>query len=294
MLRSSLRGHVPWMISSGSVAVAALGVLVAPGCGRSIVPYENDSDDSSDSTETDPTDPTVDPSTVTTPTDPTVDPSGDPTSVSVTVTVTDPTTDPTGPEPHPGPPQLVAGYFVDAARVELVFSEPIASVGAIDTSKFRLSAASHGSYYGGGTLYADLGVWNGEEICNEYCYGEDYGDGGDTDGECYEWCYTVPGPNVHVATITNSSSYTERVVVQLDQLISPNVCEQLRERLEQGADVAAIFLHYSNNGPGITDTDSEQLEAIAEHWVLLSSQNYSYQPDFFPYMIPFVPIDCPF
>lgn len=279
------------MISSGSVAVAALGVLAAPGCGRSIVPWEEDSDDSSDSTETDPTDPTSDPSTVTSPTDPTTDPTVDPT----TVTVTDPTTDPTGPEPHDGPPQLVAGFFIDAARVELVFSEPIASVGAIDTSKFRLSAASHGAYYGSGTLYADLGVWNGEEVCNEYCYGEDYGgDGYDTDGECYEWCYTMPGPNVHVATVTNDSAYSERVVLQLDGLISANVCEQLRQRLEQGADTAAIFLHYSNNGPGIMDTDSEQLEAIAEHWVLLHNQNYSYQPEFFPYMIPFVPIDCPF
>jgi hypothetical protein len=283
------------MISSGSVAVAALGVLAAPGCGRSIVPYEQDSDDSSDSTETDPTDPSGNPTsvTVTDPTEPSGNPTSDPTSVSVTVT--DPT-DPTGPQPHDGPPQLVAGYFVDAARVELVFSEPIASLGAIDTGKFRLSAASHGSYYGSGTLYADLGVWNGEEICNEYCYEDDYGgdDYGETDGECYEWCYTMPGPNVHVATVTNSSAYTERVVLQLDQLINANVCETLRERIEQGADAAAIFLHYSNNGPGIADTDNEQLEAIAEHWVLLQSQNYSYQPDFFPYMIPFVPIDCPF
>jgi hypothetical protein len=91
-----------------------------------------------------------------------------------------------------------------------------------------------------------------------------------------------------------NSGYAERVIVQLDQLINPQVCEQLRQRIEQGADAAAIFLHYSNNGPGITDTDNQQLEAIAEHWVLLPNQNYSYQQDFFPFMIPFVPIDCPF
>jgi len=279
------------MISSGSVALAALGVLAAPGCGRSIVPFEEDTDDPGDSTETDPTDPSGSPTSVTSPTDPTVDPS-DPTTVSVTVT--DPT-DPTGPEPHDGPPQLVAGHFLDAVTLELVFSEPIATIGALDTSKFRLSAASAGAYYGDGTSYADLGVWNGEEVCYEYCYGDEYGgDGyGDTGGECYEWCYTQPGPNVHVASLANSG-YAERVIVTLDQLISPQVCERLRERLEQGADAAAIFLHYSNNGPGITDTDNEQLEAIAEHWVLLSNQSYSYQQEYFPFMIPFVPIDCPF
>jgi hypothetical protein len=299
MVRSSLRLHVPWLVSSGSAAVAALGVLMAPGCGRSIVPFGEDTDDPGDTTDSDPTDPTTDPSTVTSPTDPTVGPTTDPTDP------TDPTIDPTGPVPHPGPPQLIDGFFLDATHVELVFSEPIASIGGLDTAKFRLSAASAGGYYGGGTLYADLGAWNGEEVCYEYCYGDTYygegggfiddegGGGGDSGGNCYEWCYQMPGPNVLVVNATNSV-YSERVTLQIDQIIKPNVCEQLRQKLEQGAETAAIFLHYSNNGPGITDTDNEQLEAIAEHWVLLPNQNYSYQPDFFPFMIPFVPIDCPF
>jgi hypothetical protein len=277
------------MRSSGSLAVAALaGQVLAAGCGRSIVPYE-DTDDPSDSTDSDPTEPTT--ITVTGP-DPTVDPTVDPTDpTTVTVTVTDPTVDPTGPIPQPGPPQLVDGYFLDAARVELVFSEPIAAVGAIDPAKFRMSAASHGAYYGDGTRYADLGVWNGEEVCYEYCYGDDYGD---TDDNCNEYCYTQPGPPVHVATVTNSNYYAERVTLQLDQLITATVCDRLNQQIEQGADAAAIFLHYSNNGPGIVDTDNEQFEALAEHWVLLPSQNYSYQEGFFPFMVPFVPIDCPF
>ncbi|HET6583039.1 MAG TPA: hypothetical protein VFG69_06325 [Nannocystaceae bacterium] len=262
------------------------------------MPFEEDTDDPGDTTNSDPSDPTSDPSTVTSPTDPTVDPTVDPTNPS------DPTVDPTGPIPQPGPPQLIDAYFLDATHVELVFSEPIAAVGAIDTTKFRLSGASHGSYYGGGgTLYADLGVWNGEEVCYEYCYGDTYGeggfvddgdeaDGGDT-GDCNMWCYQMPGPNVKIVSVANSG-YTERVTLQLDQIIKPSVCEQLRNKLDQGSDVAAIFLHYSNNGPGITDTDNEMLEAIAEHWVLLPNQNYSYQQYYFPFMTPFVPIDCPF
>ena len=84
------------------------------------------------------------------------------------------------------------------------------------------------------------------------------------------------------------------MVLTLDQPLMANLCKQIRQRLEQGADASAIFVHYSNNGTGVTDLDGEQLDAISEAWVLLSTQYYTYQQQFFPLMDPFIPIDCPF
>jgi hypothetical protein len=207
----------------------------------------------------------------------------------------------TGPSSPPGPPMLIEGRMVDPLTVELVFSEPIAATGAITPSNFRLSAAFANGYYSYGTFYADLGRWNGTEMCYQYCYGDTYGGevGGEVGGygesgqNCNEWCYTPPGPPVHVIGVTNGA-YSDRVLLTLDQMISANVCSQFQLKLQQGADASAIFVHYSNNGPGITDLDGEQLAAISEAWVLLTTQYYSYQPKFFPLMNPFIPIECPF
>jgi len=104
------------------------------GCGPVLLGPEN-----TDGTDTDPTgnptEPTGNPSDPTSkptePTDPTVDP---------TVNPSDPTIDPTG-EPQPGPPQLIAAQILDQFTIELFFSEPIATISAIDTKKFRLSAS---------------------------------------------------------------------------------------------------------------------------------------------------------
>ncbi|MBC8068807.1 MAG: hypothetical protein IAG13_10780 [Deltaproteobacteria bacterium] len=269
----SLHRHVPLLVATSSLLV---------GCGRSLL-GDTDTDASSD------TDSTSDPSDPSGPSDPST-PSGpsDPSVATLDSTVTDPT-DPTGPQPMPGPPQLVDATVTGPSTVELFFSEPV-SAAAVDPSKFRLSASfANSSYssYSYGTSYADLGRWNGVEECHEYCYGSEAGE------YCNEWCYTPPGPSVHVVAATQGG-YTERVTLTLDVPIGASVCKQLRQRLEQGADTAAIFLHYSNNGQGVIDEDGEQLEAIAEHWVLLGTQYYSYQPDFFPAMDPFIPIDCPF
>lgn len=275
MVRLSLQRHVPLLVATGTLAL---------GCGPVLLGPEN-----TDGTETDPTgssnpsDPSGNPSDPTsTPTDPS-DPTVNPTDPTV-----DPTVDPTGPISQPGPPQLIAAQVLDNLTVELFFSEPIATIGAIDTAKFRLSASFSNAYYSDATWYSDLGRWNGEEVCNEYCYGEYT-----TGEECYEWCYTPAGPNVHVQSIVNSG-YTDRVLLTLDQGMTSNLCKQLADRLENGATTAAIFLHYSNNGQGITDLDGEQLDAIAEHWVLLTNQYYSYQQGTFPFMNPFIPIQCPF
>lgn len=276
MVRLSLHRHVPLLVATGALVL---------GCGPVLLGPEN-----TDGTDTDPTgnptEPTGNPSDPTSnptqPTDPTVDPTVDPSGPS------DPTIDPTG-EPQPGPPQLIAAQVLDQFTIELFFSEPIATISAIDTKKFRLSASFSNAYYSQATWYSDLGRWNGEEVCNEYCYG-DYTEGPEN---CYEWCYTPAGPNVNVQSVVNGY-YADRVLLTLDQQITPNLCKQLQDRIEQGAETAAIFLHYSNNGQGLTDLDGEQLDAIAEHWVLLTQQYYSYQQGTFPAMNPFIPIACPF
>lgn len=272
MVRLSLQRHVPVLVATGALAL---------GCGPRVLGFDTDGSDS------DPTgtgDPTTNPSG--NPTDPTANPTMDPS----TDPSTDPTIDPTGTIPLPGPPLLVDAIVRDAFTVELFFSEPIATIGAIDTNKFRMSAAFSYSYYSESTRYSDLGRWNGEEQCNEYCYGEDYGGTGDN---CYEWCYTPAGPNVRVQSIVNSA-YADRALMVLDGPITTNLCKQLAKKLEEGAGEAAMFLHYSNNGPGITDLDGESLDAIAEHWVLTTNTYYSYQQGSFPFMNPFIPIACPF
>jgi hypothetical protein len=275
MVRLSLHRHVPWLLEAGLIASGVVAGTMS-GCGRSLL-GEEDTDGTDGSTSQGGSDPSGSPTSMTDPTSPT-----DPSSVTLTTNPTDPT-DPTGPFPMPGPPQLIDARVLDASVVELFFSEPIAPIGSIDPKKFRLSAAFDNAYYAYGTWYSDLGRWNGNEVCHEYCYGD----------ECYEWCYTPPGPNVQVIAVTNSS-YADRVLLTLDQPITANVCRQLEQRLDNGADVAALFLHYSNNGQGIVDTDGESLDAIAEHWVLLTNQYYSYQQGAFPFMTPFVPIPCPF
>ena len=196
------------------------------------------------------------------------------------------------PVPLPGPPVLIDARVLDASTIELFFSEPIATTQGVEPSKFRLSASYSRSNYGEATTsYGELGRWSGEEVCYENCYGgEGYGYTGGYD--CYDWCYSRPGPDVHVNGVKNSS-YIDRVLLTLDQPISLGVCDHIRERRESGA-IAALFLHYSNNGPGILDYDGEPLDAIAEHWALLAQQDYAYQPGSFPYMNPFIPIDCPF
>ena len=176
--------------------------------------------------------------------------------------------------------------------MELVFNEPLAQLGPVDaTKKFRLSAAFSSPYsYQASTIYADVGLWNGAEKCYEQCYDYD----GDGEPECHDWCYTPAGPQVHVIAAANTPGYAERARISLDVPIGAGVCKNLQMRLDQGAEAAGIFLHYSNNGLGIADLDGEQLDAIAEHWTLLATQQYSYQQGFFPAMSPFIPIPCPF
>ncbi len=253
---------------------------LALACGPRVLGFEDtdsgsnsDSNDSGDSTDSNPSGPN--PSSPSSPTDPS-GPSGP---------STDPT-DPTGREPLPGPPQLVDARVLDAFSIELFFSEPIADIGAIEPTKFRLSAAHSNTNYQEATYYADIGRWNLEEVCNEYCYGPE-------PENCNEYCYSNPGPNVRVQSVTNSA-YSDRVILGIDNGITANVCRQLEQRLENGSTTAALFLHYSNNGAGITDLDGEGLDAIAEHWALLTTQSYSYQQGVFPAMNPFIPIDCPF
>jgi hypothetical protein len=273
-------------------AALAGGSLVLGGCGRNLVQLDDaggtsGTDDTGSSASATATDPTM----TTSPTDPTVS-TGDPTGT-------------TGePLPQPGPPMLIDARFLDNLTVELFFSEPIVPPDAVDPTKFRLSiGVSWGGYYGpyGYTQYLDIGQWNGDEVCQEYCcYNYEYCYDYDGDGDyCYEWCYQQPGPPLKIAQVRGSSGYASRAQLVLDQSIKSQVCEQISDWLDGGygySNIGGIFVHYSNNGAtAIVDSDeSLPLDAIAEHWVVLANQqNLSVQGQF-PLMNPFIPIDCPF
>lgn len=229
-----------------------------------------------------PTDPTVNP---TTPTDPTVDPT-DP---------TDPTDDIVN-----GPPQLVDVRMISPTVMEMVFSEAMGPVSDIDVTAFRLSVAFANYYSGkydyGGTNYQALSVFNGEEVCYEYCYCDYkydeycykyYGD------ECFENCYQQPGPPIGLRTLEFTPGTFNRVQATLDSPIN-NVCNAVRQ-VQEGWDAGGLFLHYSNNVfPAVVDSQGEPLLPIAEHWVLAPGQDFAYQSGYFQQMVPFIPVDCPF
>ncbi len=190
----------------------------------------------------------------------------------------------------PGAPQLIDANLINGATIELVFNEAIAPLGPVDLAKFRLSAAFASPYaYQPATLYADLGIWNVVEECYEQCPSSEGGE----EPQCYQTCYTPPGSPLHVQSLAHGSA-PDHLILGLDQVVGPGVCGALQQRLDQGSEAAAIFLHYSNNGPGIVDFDGDQLEAIAELWTLQKNQQYFYQQGFFPAMSPFIPIHCPF
>jgi hypothetical protein len=214
---------------------------------------------------------------------------------TATVTTSPPppsTTTSTGPPPLDGPPQLIDAYFLTDTTLQLVFSEPIAPTTGVDPAKFRLSVGYVGSgyYEGYSTNYNDVGNWNGEEYCYEYCGCNFICD---TEGECYEYCYTMQGPILHVSGMDNGPA-SHQVVLTLDHPVKPGVCGVLKD-LEQYGYEGGLFVHYSNNGfPGIVDTQSEPLDAISEHWVLRPNDRWASQQGDFPFMDPYIPIPCPF
>jgi hypothetical protein len=253
-----------------TVALTGGTLVTLAGCGP-LVPYENEDggDEATSGTSASTTQST---STVTTATTTSPPPS---------------TTTTTGPPPLDGPPQLIDAFFLTNNTLQLVFSEPIAPTTGVDTAKFRLSLAyAGGYYYGDGTQYADVGNWNGEEYCYEYC--------GPAPGDpCYEWCYTMQGPHLRVAKMENGPA-THQVTLTFDAPVQSGVCDMV-DNLEEWGYGAGLFIHYSNNGfPGIADTQNEPLDAIAEHWVLRPHDRWGNQQGDFPFMDPYIPIPCPF
>lgn len=279
-------------IATGSLGMTGCvdRVIVDPTLGTIDTDGGTDSGSASDTDSgpdpTDPTSPTTDP---TNPTDPT-SPTGP-----------GPTTATTGPQPMPGPPMLIDAEIIEPNVIELYFSEPMADPSGVDPAKFRLSAAwsRHYSYYGdewGGTYYQEVGRLNGEEVCMEECwcdyydydycyYGPEY---------CQEWCYTQPGPPVTAIALQLHPVHSSRMLLTIDNAITSSVCRRLDDYADF-ADSVGLFVHYTNNGsPDIDDTDSEQLDAIAEHWTLPPREDWAYMQGDFPAMPMLIPISCPF
>lgn len=225
-------------------------------------------------------------------TDPTVDPTVDP---------TDPT-DPTGTLPGvPGPPQLLEIRFIGNATLELRFNEPMSPPTGVDPTQFRLSLGYGQSYpdeYGTFTVYQEIGQFNGGEGCYQYCYDPcdyDYDTGcADSGGRmCNEYCYPVPGPPVRGFSIQLDPTYDDRLLLGLDQGIAGGVCSAISNGSEGSA--SGLFLHFTDDGAPVPDAQGELLLPIGERWALLPDEYFYYRPDaFFPELVPFLPIPCPF
>ncbi len=228
------------------------------------------------------------------------DPTGMPTSPSTSANPTTPTTvDPstTTAMPMDGPPQLLDVRLIDARTLELYFSEAMAPPTNVDPGLFRLSLA-YSNYYTdyydwGGTFYQDLKFFTGQEYCYEYCWCKWYEYYYCQEYYCQEWCSQQPGPPINAVSITQSTSSSDRLLLALDAPVTGQICGVV-DRFQDQWTSAGLFLHYSNNGPPVLDTQGEQLAPIAEHWVLPPQRDYAYERGYFPSMIPIIPIDCPF
>jgi hypothetical protein len=247
----------------------------------------SDTESTGGATESETQGPTGNPTSPTNPTNPT-----NPTSVT---NPTDPTTPTTG--PVEGPPQLLDVRLIDSFTLELYFSEAMADPTGIDPGLFRLSLA-YSNYYAeyyewGGTFYQDLRQFTGEEYCYEYCWCKYYEYDYCQEYYCGESCYPQPGPPVTPISMSVSPSGSDHMLLSLDTPIEARICDAVVQFQEQWAG-SGLFLHYSNNGAPVLDTQGESLLPIAEHWVLPPHKNYAYEEGYFPSMQPFIPIDCPF
>ncbi len=230
-------------------------------------------------------DPTDDP-------DPT-DPSGDPPDPTGQPPEPDPNPMPPPPPSEPGPPRLLDVRFIDAATLELTFSEGMAPTDEVNPRQFRLSAAiSPEPGYGyGGTFYQEVGMWNGGEYyCEEYCYEQCVPDG--CYERCFEYCSTPPGPPVVVEAITPTDR-PQVLLLSLSDPISGGVCQELDNLPSDWT--AELYIHYTVQGSAlVADLDGEAFEDLGAHWVLDFGNEYSYVEGYLPYMSPELAIPCPF
>jgi hypothetical protein len=143
--------------------------------------------------------------------------------------------------PRRGPTVLDAELLGDGKHLRLHLSEPVTPTEGVDPNDFRLSMAMAYAY----KLYA-------------YAYYYDLGELGDT-GE--------------LLNMRSLQAKGDTLELELEQFIDPAYCAELeRELLEMQepgirAD-AGLFLHYAPGERGITDSEGNQMAAIAAEWVL--------------------------
>lgn len=263
--------------------VVAGGTVGLAGCTDRTIDYalagggDPDTDtDGTDPTDTDRPDPTVDP--------------------------TDPTGDPTDPLPGvPGPPQLISVSFVDNQTLSLAFNEPMSTPNTLDPMAFRLSIGSGSDgtayypyQYYAWTDYIAPHYYNGTEVCGEYCWPcykyDPYCNGR---YYCYDYCYNQPGPPVRTLTLESDPNDATRILLRLDNGLGSGVCNALE--LFGPNYTRGLFLHYSDAYGPMFDTQGEVLASIGPHWANAPDENFAYTPgEFFPELIPFLPIPCPF
>jgi hypothetical protein len=215
-----------------------------------------------------------------------VDPSSaDPSDTHPSDTQGDPSAGEPEPEPLPGRPQLVDVRFIDADSLQLTYSEPMAAPAQADPTAFRLSMALVYDYEGTQqeTFYIDPTYYNGELYCGTSC----------SPGGCYDYCYGAPGPSVVAVGLSLDGTDARRIVLELDNPVSAGVCRTLDSFTTFG-DSHGLFLHYTDDRPGVTDAAGEPALPLAEHWTLMPGKLYAYAGGSFPALDPLLPIPCPF
>lgn len=182
----------------------------------------------------------------------------------------------------PGPLHIERGRFLDAMRVELAFSRPLAPVDGVDPAKFRLAVArgdtdEYGRKCLSTTYYCELSLGLSDGGC----------------GRCYTG-YDSPDPDacpsrIEVVSLVRDDADPRLLQLELSAPIRPLLCLQLG--YTDGD--AIVQVHYSAlDIPTITDEAGVALGDISPRWVL-EGLDEEYHEHLFPNRDALVPIPCP-
>jgi hypothetical protein len=143
--------------------------------------------------------------------------------------------------PRHGPTVIDAELLADGKHLRLQLSEPVTPIEGVDPNDFRLSMAMAYAY----KFYA-------------YAYYYDVGELGET-GE--------------LLNMRALQAQGDTLDLELDQFVDPAYCAELQREVQEMQEPGVradggLFLHYAPGEKGITDSDGNQMAAIAAEWVL--------------------------
>ncbi len=143
--------------------------------------------------------------------------------------------------PHRGPMVIDAELLGDGKHLRLYLSEPVASTEGVDPNDFRLSMALTYGY-------------------KRYSY-------------AYYYDLQSLGEADELLNMRSLAAHEDTLELEFDQFIDPADCaefqQEVRELQEPGVRTdGGLFLHYAPGERAITDSDNNQMAAIAADWVL--------------------------